>query len=161
MISLSCIVGLGAIALGSAGGVSARATPRPPATGAGKFMKTVVSEKLGRRYDLVWETLYPRHQQVASREAFVDCESRIPWPGADSSSVRVLRVFRERFRVAGESRKLETTAVHVRVTGVASGLPVPFVVEKTFHALRVGGRWKWILSPDQYAYYNSGTCPYA
>lgn len=161
MLSLSCIVGLAAIALGSAGGVSARATPRPPARGAGVFMKMVVSEKLSRRYDLAWETLYPRHQQVASRDAFVDCESRIPWPGADSSSVRVLRVFRERIWVAGESRALDTTAVDVRATGVASGLPVPFIVEKIFHALRVRGQWKWILSPAQYAYYNSGTCPYA
>ena len=68
---------------------------------------------------------------------------------------------RERIRVAGESRKLATTAIHVRATGVASGPPLPFVVEKTFHALRVGGQWKWILSADQYAYYSSGTCPYA
>jgi hypothetical protein len=156
---LSWIFGVAALALGSSGGASARA-PRPHDEGAGSFMRTVVAEKLARRLDLAWDTLYPRHQQVASRTAFVDCENLIPWPGADSSSVRVLRVFPQRIRVAGEARKVDTTAVRVRATGVASGLPLPFVVEQTSHVLRVRGQWKWILSADQYAFYSAGTCPY-
>ena len=133
-----------------------------PNEGAGRFMKSVVSQKLAKRYDLAWETLYPAHQRVASREAYVDCQSRIPSPGAISSSVRVLRVFRERLSVAGESHKLTTAAVTVRATGLASaGDYYPFVVTTTFHALRVKGHWTWILSPKQYGYYSAGTCPYA
>jgi hypothetical protein len=109
----------------------------------------------------VWETLYPPHQAVASREAYVNCEGLIPWPGAVALSVRVLRVFRQRISVADVSRKLETEAVRVHATAYVSGVPLPFVVTKTYHALRVQGRWTWILSPQQYANYSAGTCPYA
>jgi hypothetical protein len=160
LIRLSFIFGVAAIALGSSVGAFARPTTRPQGEDAGSFMRTVVGEKLTRRFDLAWESLYPPHQQVASRTAYVDCESLIPWPGANSFSVRVLRIFHERIRVAGESRKVRTTAVHLRATALASGLPLPFVVEQTFHALRVEGQWKWILSADQYAFYSAGTCPY-
>ena len=33
--------------------------------------------------------------------------------------------------------------------------------QHTFHAIRVRGHWSWILSPEQYADYSAGTCPYA
>jgi len=153
-----CVGAVAAIALGLAIGASARVSS--PGAGAARFMKTVVREKLAKRYDLVWESLYPAHQQVATREAYVGCESLNPWPGAVASSVRVLRAYQERIRVAGDSQERRTIAVRVRATAYAAGFPLPVVVTATYHALRAEGGWTWILSQAQYAYYSAGTCPY-
>jgi len=160
MNRLFCILGIAAAALSSVTAAAARPTPRPPEDGAGKLMTTIVRKKLASRYDLAWETLYPAHQRVATREAYVGCESLIRSPGK-VAAVRVMRVFRERIWVAGESRKLMTKAVRVRVIVIAPYVPFPVVVAQTFHALRVDGRWRWILSPEQWAYYSAGTCPNA
>ena len=132
-----------------------------PAEPAGKYMKDVVKQKLGNEYELAWQSLYPAHQRVASLEAYAACESLTPAAGT-LVGLKVLRTFDESIRVAGERRKLKTRAVRVRVA-VAS--PVftlfPVTITQTFHAIAVNRQWKWILSPYQYAYYSSGTCPYA
>jgi hypothetical protein len=160
MYRLFCILGVAVAGLAITAGASARLTPRPPEGGAGKFMKTVVSQKLASKYDLAWESLYPAHQQVASREAYVGCESLIPSSG-NVTSVKAVRVFRQRISVAGQPRKLMTRAVRIRVSVEVPYVPFPVVIAQTFHALRVHGSWKWILSPEQYAYYNARVCPYA
>lgn len=132
-----------------------------PAEPAGKYMKEIVKEKLGNEYELAWESLYLPHQQVATLDAYVGCESLIPRPGT-MVGLKVLRVFDERILVAGAQRRQMTRAVRVRVA-IAS--PVftlfPVTITQTFHAIAVDGQWKWILSQYQYAYYSAGTCPYA
>jgi hypothetical protein len=131
-----------------------------PAEPAGTYMKTIVRQKLASEYDLAWQSLYPHHQLVARLETYVDCESLVPGP-LTLVAVKVLRVFDERIRVAGEPRKLKTRAVRVRVAVSSPEFPLfPVTIVKTFHAIAVDGRWTWILSSDQYAYYNAGTCPY-
>ena len=126
----------------------------------GKFMATIAREKLARQFDVAWETLYPPHQLVATREAYVACESLIPWSGT-VAAVHIVRVFPERIRIAGAPRKVPTEAVSMRITVVAASLPIPVVIERTFHAIRVRAHWTWILSPEQYANYSARTCPYA
>jgi len=132
-----------------------------PAEPAGKYMAGIVEQKITNEYDLAWQSLYPPHQRVASRDAYVACESLTPAAG-DLIGVKVLRTFDERIRVAGLQRKLMTRAVRVRVKVVSPyTTPFPVTIEQTFHAIAVKGQWKWILSADQYAYYSEGTCPYA
>jgi hypothetical protein len=132
-----------------------------PAEPAGTYMKEVVTQKLASEYELAWQSLYPRHQQVASIEAYVACESLVPEAGT-LLAIKVLRTYDERIRVAGLPRKLKTRAVRVRI---AVDSPVftlfPVTITQTFHAVALDGQWKWILSPYQYAYYRAGGCPYA
>jgi hypothetical protein len=132
-----------------------------PAEAAGKYMTSIVKEKLAGEYELAWESLYPPHQRVASLEAYVACEGLTP-PAGTLTAFKVLRVFDERIAVAGAKRKLMTRAVRVRVA-VASPLYTlhPVTITQTFHAIAVRGQWKWILSTDQYAYYSAGSCPYS
>ena len=131
-----------------------------PTEPAGTYMTTVVRQKLASEYDLAWQSLYPSHQRVATLEAYVGCESLVPRPGT-LVAVKVLRVFDERISVAGGARKLKTRAVRVRVAVASPEFPLfPVTIVNTFHAIAVDGRWTWILSRDQYAYYSAGTCPY-
>ena len=127
---------------------------------AGKYMTGLVKDKLEGDYALAWRSLYPRHQRVATLEAYVGCESLIPRPGT-LAGVKVLRVFGERIQIAGEPRKLKTRAVRIRVAVASPAFPLfPVTIVQTFHALAVQGQWRWILSANQYAYYRAGTCPY-
>jgi len=132
-----------------------------PAESAGSYMKTIVKQKLASQYDLVWQSLYPAHQRVASRDAYVACESLIPSMG-ELASVKVLHVFNERIAVAGVAHKVKTRAVRVWVAVAVPSFPqFPVITIRTFHAIAVAGQWRWILSPDQYSYYSEGTCPWA
>ena len=132
-----------------------------PAEPAGKYMTGVVKQKLANEYDLAWQSLYPGHQQVAPLEAYVGCESLTAAAG-ELVAIKVLRVFDERIRVAGERRSTMTRAVRVRVTVVSPiYTPFPVTITQTFHAIAVDGRWTWILSQYQYSYYSQGSCPYA
>lgn len=132
-----------------------------PAEPAGEYMTTVVKEKLAGEYDVVWRSLYPAHQRVASLDAYVGCEGLTPPAGA-LVAIRVLRVFHERIAVAGLARKVMTRAVRVRVMVASPAFPLfPVALVQTFHAIAVERQWRWILSREQYAYYKAGTCPYA
>ena len=131
-----------------------------PTEPAGTYMTTIVRQKLAGEYDLAWQSLYPLHQQVATLETYVGCESLVSRPGT-LVAVKVMRVFNERIRVAGEPRNRKTRAVRVRVAVAAPAFPLfPVIIVETFHAIAVDGQWAWILSRDQYAYYSAGTCPY-
>lgn len=122
-------------------------------------MVSVVKQKLANDYGLAWQTLYPAHQRVAAREAYVSCESLTPTAGT-ILSVRALHTFNERIVVAGKRAKILTKAIDVRVTVASPYVLFPVVFEQTFHAIAVRGSWRWILSADQYVYYSAGECPY-
>ncbi len=132
-----------------------------PVEPAGTYMTAIVEQKLASEYGLAWQSLYPPHQRVATLEAYVGCESLVLGPGT-LVAVKVLRVFNERIRVAGEPGKLKTRAVRVRIAVASPEFPLfPVTIVNTFHAIAVDGQWTWILSRDQYAYYSAGTCPYS
>ena len=131
-----------------------------PAEPAGKYMTGIVKQKLTNEYELAWESLYPRHQRIASLEAYVACECLTP-PAGNFVAIKVMRSFNERIRIAGETRKVMTRAVRVRVAVAVPTFPFPIMIDQTFHAIAVNGQWKWILSADQYDYYSEGTCPYS
>lgn len=159
MNRLSLLVTTAAVALVAASVAHAGRGSRP-AEPAGAYMVSVVKAKLTDRYDAAWRTLYPPHQRVAAREAYVACESLTP-PAGTMLSIRALRTYAERIPIAGKSGKILTKAVDVRVSVSSPYVSFPVVVEQTFHAVAVRGSWKWILSADQYAYYSAANCPYA
>src|SRR5215213_2465160 len=67
----------------------------------GAFMTSLVEEIAGNDYATAWLTLHPAQQRVATRNAYVSCESQSPIPGK-LSSVSVVDVADEDVRVAGE-----------------------------------------------------------
>jgi len=123
-------------------------------------MVSVVKQKLSSDYAAAWKTLYPAHQRIASRDAYVACENLAPDAGT-MLSVRSLRTYNEKIPVAGKGGMTQTKAVDVRVTVDSPLVRFSVVIEQTFHAIKVSGRWRWILSHDQYRYYSAGECPYA
>ena len=82
-----CAAVLTAVAAIAAG--SAVAAPTP---GAGRFMTEIVRQKIDGEYAQAWESLYPAHQRVAPRDAYVACESLVPSTGS-LVGVRAMRVF--------------------------------------------------------------------
>jgi hypothetical protein len=147
-----------AAALALAGTASANRGVRP-AEPAGPYMVSVVKQKLSSDYAAAWQTLYPAHQRIATRDAYIACERLAPDAGT-MRSVRALRTYNERIPVAGKGGMTATKAVDVRVTVDSPLVAFPVVIEQTFHAIKVSGRWRWILSIDQYRYYSAGECPY-
>jgi hypothetical protein len=158
MFRISIWIATAMVALGAAGTATAGRGVRP-AEPAGSYMVSVVKQKLTSDYATAWKTLYAAHQRVASLDAYVACESLAPDAGT-MRSVRALRTYNERIPVAGKGGMTATKAVDVRVTVDSPLVTFPVVIEQTFHAIKVSGRWRWILSFDQYRYYSAGECPY-
>ena len=71
--------------------------------------------------------------------------------GAARGSVR-----NERVPIPGEGEPIAGAAVKVRIVIVGVGR---VVVKPTFHAVRVDGRWTWILPSSRYSIYLHGRCP--
>src|SRR5215210_56779 len=112
---LFCLISIGVVAgvclpaaASSGGGVLT-------ADSAGKYMVSVVKEKMNGEYALAWQTLYPPHQHVASLDAYVGCESLIPSAGT-LLGVRVVRTSNETIHIAGRRKAIVTRAVRVRVS---------------------------------------------
>lgn len=122
----------------------------------GRFMTTLVEQIAGNDYSDAWLTLHPAQKQVATRKAYVACESQSPIPGT-LASVSVLGVSDEQVKIAGEGTTAGK-AVRVRLSiGGVGGDPV--VVTHTGHAVAVGDHWTWILPPARFAEYEAGRCP--
>jgi hypothetical protein len=121
-----------------------------------RFMTNLVEQIAGNDYAGAWQTLHPAHQRVATRAAYVDCESQSPIPGK-LASVQVIDVRDERVRIAGSPTMSDGKAVRLRVSIAGAGEPV--VLTHTGHAVAVGGHWTWILPPERFAEYEAGRCP--
>lgn len=121
----------------------------------GKFMTTLVEQIAGNDYADAWVTLHPAQQRVATRDAYVTCESQSPIPGK-LASVTVLDVADEQVTIAGQG-KAAGKAVRLKLS--ISGVGDPIVVTHTGHAVAVGGHWTWILPPERFAEYEAGRCP--
>src|SRR5215204_1335421 len=120
------------------------------------FMTTLIAQIAGNDYADAWITLHPAEQRVATRDAYISCESQSPIPGK-LASVTVLEVVDEQVRVAGQGTA-PGKAVRLKLSiGGAGGAPV--VVTHTGHAVAVAGHWTWILPPERFADYEAGHCP--
>ena len=128
-----------------------------PRTDPAAFVTRIVGFVVRDEYGRAWDDLYPAHQKVASRQEYVDCEQQTPVGGV-VRSIEVLDVADEQARIPGESRRVAAKAVKLRVTLVEPATHARDVFTHTFHAVLVGARWTWILSPPRYALYRSGSC---
>jgi hypothetical protein len=142
-----------AIAAGAVFAFTGRADEGPGDPAA--FMTNLFTEIAGNDYATAWLTLHPAQQRVATRNAYVSCESQSPIPGK-LSSVTVVDVSDEDVQVAGQGTAAgKAVRVKLSITGVGD----PIVLTHTGHAVAVGNRWTWILPPERFAEYKAGRCP--
>jgi len=129
--------------------------PRTPPTAAAA-LRAEIEAKAAGRWRLAWSTLYPPHQRVAARETFVRCETETPFP-ARLVSLRVVRTAPATVAVAGLAHTMPGVAVTVDVQLRTPGA-APFGFRHTFHLVRAGSRWRWLLSPGRYRLYARHRC---
>jgi hypothetical protein len=121
------------------------------------FARNVVRMIAENRYDEAWPLLHPAHRRAAGRDEFVRCERLSPVPGL-VVSVRVGSAFDEPAEL-GAGVRSPSRAVPVAVTLLDVGTSERVVVKDTVHAVRVSGRWAWVLPPERFAHYRADTCP--
>lgn len=120
------------------------------AQSAGDFIHQVTTQFSRGQSGRLWDTLHPADQAIVSRNRYTACESN---EGFDLKKFKVLETYADTVDIAGKAKP--STAVSVRVTSDDG------VTTATMHAVRVSGRWRWILSPSDYAAYKAGKCPSA
>jgi hypothetical protein len=122
------------------------------------FLDHVVRLIAANDYGAAYPLLHPGQRRLVSAWEYVSCEQRSPIPG-HLTSLRVLERRRERIHVAGTGApRVPSTAVtfELRLSGSLPGESA--TIGLTAHAVAVGGRWTWILSPRRLALHRSGTC---
>ena len=114
---------------------------------ASTFIKRVTVEFSRGQAGKLWDELVPAEQALVPRSLYVSCAQN----GFRLRHFNVLEHYDEPVVVL--SHRLRATAVSVQVTSDDG------VTTATMHAVKVGGRWRWILSRNQLAALRAGRCP--
>jgi hypothetical protein len=136
-----------ATACGSSGS-SSTGTTGGSSQSAAAFVKTVTTQFSRGQAGRLWDTLLPADQAVVSRDRYTACQSN---EGFQLQQFKVLETYGDTIDVGGKATS--STAVSVQVTSNDG------MTTATMHAVLVGGKWRWILSPTDYATYKRGACP--
>jgi hypothetical protein len=136
-----------AVALTGCGGSRNSGTPAGQQSAA-EFIRQVTTQfSLGQTGPL-WDTLLPTDQAIVSRARYMACHTS---SGFDLKEFKVLQTYPDTVDIAGKATP--STAVSVRVTADDG------VTTATMHAVSLNSKWRWILSPADYAAYKQGRCP--
>jgi hypothetical protein len=114
---------------------------------AAAFIKRVTVEFSRGQAGPLWDELVPSEQAIVSRSTYVSCARN----GFRLRGFEVLQQYDEPVTVL--RRRLAATAVSVQVTSDDG------ITTATMHAVRVGGRWRWLLSRTELAAFRAGRCP--
>lgn len=142
-----------AFAAGCGGGGESAAPAQRPV----EFLEVLFGHLYRGEHAQAWSSLYPAHQEVVPRREYVACERRTPPFTGTLERVELLAAREERWRVAGEERPRESTAVTYRITVSLDGDPER--VTGSGHLVAVDGAWHWILKPSDFDAYRAGRCP--
>jgi hypothetical protein len=96
-----------------------------------------------------WDSLHPAHQAIVTRGRFEECMRRRNLPAVDE--LNVLDSYPDRITVRGIP---EHQAAAVTLKAVTTQGEATF----TSHAVKVAGRWRWILSNDAVRSFERGRC---
>jgi hypothetical protein len=129
----------------------------PPLRTARLFFFEELREKVDGEWSAAWQTLYPAHRRVVTRQEFVACERARPFPAA-LRSLRILRVRKALVRVPGRARLVAGVALDVHVELAWYGPRDPIVFTYTFHVVPVHGHWAWLLSRSRFRLYARDGC---
>jgi hypothetical protein len=130
---------------GNKGGAGGAATG---GQSAAAFIRTVTTQFSLGQSGRLWDTLHPADQAVVSRTRYMACQSN---SGFDLKKLNVLDSYADPIEIAGKTTP--ATAVSVRTTSDDG------VTTATVHAVLLQGKWRWVLSPADYAAYQHGKCP--
>jgi len=140
---------------------AAHGSPRtktwPPLGTAGSFLLGSIKDKVEGRWGAAWRSLYPFHQHVVSRSAFVGCELTTPF-AAPLQSMSIARLRRAPVHVPGLTHPVAGVAVTMHVELTWYGPRDPITLSPTFHLVPVRGHWTWLLSAERYRFYTHGGC---
>ena len=140
----TALVAVIATGCGSSGGSSAGTGPKS----AADFISQVTTQFSRGQAGPLWDTLHPADQAVVSRARYMACQSN---EGFDLQKFKVLETYADTVDLAG--KQTPSTAVSVKVTADDG------ITTATMHAVKLDGKWRWILSPADYAAYAKGKCP--
>ena len=143
MLAMTALVIVVATACGTTTGTSGE-SPQS----AADFVRQVTTQFSRGQSGLLWDTLHPADQAVVSRARYMACQSN---EGFGLINVQVLQTYADTIDVAG--KQTSSTAVSVKVTADDG------TTTATMHAIKVNGKWRWILSPAEYVAYAKGKCP--
>jgi hypothetical protein len=119
---------------------------------AGAAMKEVLEREYVGDYGTVWDSLHPRHQRLVTREEYEECRRGIDVEGT-VESVLILDVRDEPLTVYGLRARTPSKEVDVRVTTDESEYTA------SYHVVRVGERWRWVLSDRAARGFARTDCP--
>lgn len=112
-----------------------------PTDNVGLFMTRILREELSGQWAQQWTELHPGHQKLITREQYVACSRALATNiGTGRETFRVLAVSDDPIHVFGVPQhlsKLVTISFHSPDYGATSTYKL--------HAVRVAGRWRWIL----------------
>jgi hypothetical protein len=118
------------------------------AQSASDFIRQVTTQFSRGQSGRLWDNLYPADQAIVSRARYTACQSN---SGFDLRKFKILETYADPVDIEGKAKP--ATAVSVQVTSDDG------VTTATMHAVKLKGRWSWILSPADYAAYKKGKCP--
>jgi hypothetical protein len=119
---------------------------------AGAAVKRVLEQEYFGDYANVWETLHPRHQQLVTQEEYEECRRGIDVQGTIDSVV-VLDVQDRPLTVYGLPPRTPSKQVEVRVVTDETEYT------DTYHVVRVGDEWRWVLSDQAARGFDRSACP--
>jgi hypothetical protein len=119
---------------------------------AGAAVKQVVEQEYVGAYGDVWDDLHPRHQRFVTRAEYEECRRGIDVAGT-LESVLILDVKDEPLSVYGLRPRTPSKAVDVRVATDESEF------NATYHVVRVGDRWRWVLNDRAARGFARTDCP--
>jgi hypothetical protein len=119
---------------------------------AGVAVKRVIEQEYAGDYGAAWDSLHPRHQGFVTRAEYEDCRRGIDVIGT-LESVLILDVNDEPLQIHGLPPHTPSKAVKVRVTTDENEFTA------TYHVVRVGDSWRWVLSDRAARGFARTDCP--
>ncbi len=153
LIALAAAAVLVRFAAGCGGGATV-ASPKPTVSGPGLFMTRILREEIRGQWGKQWSELHPAHKALISQSQYVACSRRMGTDFATGQEVfRVLDVRDEAIQVRGvPQRTSKLVTINFREPGKSNGLTYHM------HAVRVDGRWTWILGGRFLSALSHGQC---
>jgi hypothetical protein len=138
---------------GSSAGDPETAAARPDTPDG--MLKRVLAEHFRGQYRLAYDSLHPSHKALVTRENYAYCVGRV-LTTIELGPVKTVDVVDAPLHRNGIP---QTTAkqVTLKITAVEGKMRDSW--EQSFRAVRVGGRWTWILPDSDVDDYRAGRCP--
>jgi hypothetical protein len=140
----------------SALGAQQTVTNQTRASSAGSFLRDVIHMKTKQQFGRMYSSLHPAQQAVVDRDLYIDCE----YQKAEALGMSLKLTGWKTVKTSPQKMRIPATDVIAEVTKVTytwsvNGLSLG---TDTSTAVRVAGRWKWILGSKDAVAYKVGRC---